>query len=101
MRVDGVPLAPDVAPSTVVTAKSAVEGDVVFAVPEKATRADLGVGGVGNEQAATIPPGLKGGKEAARGVAGGRFLFVVRHAIIRARSRQQMERIADGAASVT
>ena len=60
--VDGVPLAPDVAPSTVIDAKSTVEGDVVFAVPETATKADLQVGEVGREQPATIPFSLQGTK---------------------------------------
>jgi hypothetical protein len=60
--VDGVPLAPDVSPSTVIDAKSAVEGDVVFAVPETAAKADLQVGEVGHEQPATIPFSLKGVK---------------------------------------
>jgi hypothetical protein len=59
--VDGVPLAPDVSPSTVIDAKSAVEGDVVFSVPETATKADLQVGEVGREQPVTIGINLKGG----------------------------------------
>lgn len=62
LLVDGVPLAPDVSPSTVIDAKSAVEGDVVFAVPETATKAELQVGEVGREQPATIGINLKGGK---------------------------------------
>jgi hypothetical protein len=60
--VDGVPLAPDVSPSTVIDAKSAVDGDVVFAVPETAMKADLQVGEVGYEQPATIQLTFQGAK---------------------------------------
>jgi hypothetical protein len=60
--VDGVPLAPDVSPSMVIDAKSAIDGDVVFSVPEAVTEADLQVGEVGREQPVAIPVSLKGGK---------------------------------------
>ncbi|QLQ06079.1 MAG: hypothetical protein HZY76_08460 [Anaerolineae bacterium] len=47
-------------PSELVKAKSAVEGDVVFVVPETAVQAVLQVGEVGKEQPATMPLNLKG-----------------------------------------
>lgn len=61
LLVDGVPLAPEAAPGELVKAKSAVEGDVVFVVPETAVQAVLQVGEVGKEQPATISLNLKGG----------------------------------------
>lgn len=60
--VDGVPRAPDVSPSTVISAKSAVDGDVVFVVPETAAKVDLQVGEVGHDQPATIRINLPGTK---------------------------------------
>ncbi|QLQ06166.1 MAG: hypothetical protein HZY76_08975 [Anaerolineae bacterium] len=60
LLVDGAPLAPAAAPGEL-KAKSAVEGDVVFVVPETAVQAILQVGEVGKEQPATIPLNLKGG----------------------------------------
>lgn len=57
--VDGVPRAPKGSPSMVIDARSAIDGDVVFAVPEAAAQADLRVGEVGREQPVTIPLRLK------------------------------------------
>ena len=49
-------------PNYLVTgATSAIEGDVVFVVPERATQAALQVGEAGKEQPATIPLSLNGG----------------------------------------
>ena len=62
LLVDGVPRAPAESPSMVIDAQSAIDGDVVFAVPEAATQADLQVGEVGREQPITIPFSLQGGK---------------------------------------
>jgi len=60
--VDGVPRAPEESLSTVIDAKSAIDGDVVFAVPESAAKADLLVGEVGREQPATIRLTFQGTK---------------------------------------
>ncbi len=55
-------MAPDESPSTVIDAKSAIDGDVVFAVPEAAEKVDLQVGEVGHEPPVTISLSLKGVK---------------------------------------
>ncbi len=60
LLVDGAPRAPDAFPNTLINAKSAVDGEVVFVLPNAAVKADLQVGEVGYEQPATIPIRLQG-----------------------------------------
>ena len=57
--MDGVPAAPLVFPIEVIDAKSAIDGAVVFVVPDTAAKADLQVGEVGQEQTTTISVSLK------------------------------------------